>query len=61
MFDILLLTHELDAFSCHECRMFPFIHRLEERLGYQVFVILHTTSTGIDLLVYNARVRESSL
>ena len=38
---ILLLTHELDAISCHEWRMFPFIHRLEESLGYRVFVLLH--------------------
>ncbi|WP_371875205.1 DUF6713 family protein [Sulfurovum sp. XGS-02] len=38
---VLLLTHELDAISSHEWRMFPFIHRLEESLGYRIFVILH--------------------
>jgi hypothetical protein len=38
---VLLLTHELDAISCHEWRMFPFICRLEESLGYRVFVMLH--------------------
>ena len=38
---VLLFTHELDAISRHEWRMFPFICQLEESLGYRVFVMLH--------------------
>jgi len=37
----LLLTHELDAIARHEWRMFPFICRLKDDIGYKVFVMLH--------------------
>lgn len=37
----LLLTHELDAIARNEWRMFPFICRLKDDIGYKVFIILH--------------------
>ena len=36
-----LVVHELDAIHRHEWKMFPFISRLNDRSGYQVFVLLH--------------------
>ena len=37
----LLITHELDAIHRHEWRIFPFICKLKDDVGYYVFVILH--------------------
>lgn len=37
----LLVTHELDAVHRHEWRMFPFLSKLDDGKGYQLFVLLH--------------------
>ncbi len=37
----LLFAHELDAVQRHEWRIFPFVCRLKDDVGYKVFVLLH--------------------
>jgi hypothetical protein len=36
-----LLAHELDAISCKEWRILPLISKLNDKLGYSVFVLAH--------------------
>jgi len=43
----LLLTHELDAIKRHEWRLFPGLSNLNEKISYQLFIVLH-----IPLLVF---------
>lgn len=37
----LILTHELDAVSCREWRVFPLLARLDDESGRRVFIALH--------------------
>ena len=36
-----ILMHEMDAIRCHEWRIFPLTSFLNDKLGMQVFIMLH--------------------
>jgi hypothetical protein len=36
-----ILVHEMDAIRCQEWTIFPFISRLNEKMGYFVFTAIH--------------------
>ena len=42
-----LLIHEMDAVRCKEWRIFPLVALLEEKLGFQVFMLVHIPLFGI--------------
>jgi len=37
----LLILHEMDAIHCQEWKMFPFLRKLSDKVGYLVFLIAH--------------------
>ena len=57
LFDLalaLLVAHELDAVHRHEWRMFPLLRRLDDRLGYAVFLLLHVPLVAVILWLATA-------
>ena len=36
-----ILLHELDAIRCHEWRIFPLTSFMNDRMGMQVFLLMH--------------------
>lgn len=42
-----LLIHEMDAVRCKEWRIFPILSSLEEKTGFQVFMLAHIPLFGL--------------
>ena len=42
-----ILIHEMDAVRCKEWRIFPLVALLNEKIGFQVFMLAHIPLFGI--------------